>query len=112
MLTGPGYGHIFSGPGEAVDLTFHGSVPLAANQWFRVQIDYKDRNNVMISWCGWSRSNAIRFPRDYFDDSWQMTREFRWHVNLVETSLRVPSTCAAAVDNSSPDSPAWLFYWY
>ena len=50
-------------------LSFHGTSPLGEHDWFRVQVDFKDRNNQPWTWCGWSRSNTIIFPADYYDES-------------------------------------------
>ncbi len=111
LLVAPANGERMSGRKRIINLTFQ-PVELGPKQWYRIQVDFKDREDRFASWCGWTRDNFIRFPMDYYDDTWQLDRTFRWQVKIVNSDANPPSTCAAPSADQSPASPVWTFYWY
>ncbi|MGB8646500.1 MAG: zinc ribbon domain-containing protein [Anaerolineae bacterium] len=112
VLESPADGQPVYGPHKRIALSFHGMAPLREHDWFRIQVDFKDRNNQFASWCGWGQSNSILLPSSYYDDSWQLDRTFHWHVNIAETNVALPSTCSAPTLHLGAPSPEWTFYWY
>ncbi len=112
VLESPVDGQSLYGPRKRITFNFHGMAPLREHDWFRIEVDFMDRTNQFANWCGWSQSNSIDLPNAYYDDSYQMNRTFRWHVNIAETATDSPSTCAAPTIHLSAPSPEWTFYWY
>jgi hypothetical protein len=112
ILLAPGDGAKISGPKARVLLTFTSAMPLQANQWFRVEVIFRDRSNNFADWCGWTKDSSVQFPISYYDASWQLDRTFLWHANIAESAASPPSTCAADAIIVSPPSTEWTFYWY
>ncbi len=110
-LLSPNNGEKFYGSKKRIPFTFQ-PFELGANEWYRLQIDFRDRKNEAASWCGWSKGTTILFPSEYHDDSWQIDRTFRWHVNVAISDADPPSTCDAPVSSMSAPSEERLFYWY
>ncbi len=111
-LLSPENGAKFQGSRKTVVLAFQPTEGLSANQWYRVQVDFKDRDDQATSWCGWSKGEAVLFPPDYYGDSYPFDRAFRWHVELVASSSTPPTTCSAPTTSVSAPSAIWVFYWY
>ncbi len=109
-LLGPKNGEKIYGAKRIILLTFQ-PVELQASEWYRVQVDLHDRDNRAASWCGWSQETTVRFPAEYYDDSWQLDRTFRWHVNVAVSDANPPSTCAAATISMGAASEDRVFYW-
>jgi RNA polymerase subunit RPABC4/transcription elongation factor Spt4 len=112
ILVSPPNGTSFSGPKDRIIFSFTSAAPLEENQWFRLEVVFQNRTNNFANWCGWSKGGPLQFPMSYRDDSWQLDRTFRWHVNIADSPLSHPSTCAAEATIVSPPSVEWTFYWY
>lgn len=95
-----------------VDLSFHPNSVLGPQDWYRVQVDFLDRSDNPVSWCGWTKQSSIGFPRGYFDDSSPNVRSFLWHISIVHTSDPTPATCEAPFTKLSAQSDVWTFFWY
>ncbi len=111
VLISPTDGEKIIGAKRIIDLAFRSSVPLAANQWYRVQVDFVDRAGALFTWCGWTQQGSIQFP-NYYDEALPTDRAFHWQVRTVQTTNPNPSTCAAAATFVSSPSTPWTFYWY
>lgn len=112
VLLSPLSGARLSGRKQAVVLTYAYPQILLPNNWFRVEVIFKDPAGNFANWCGWTKDYAIRFPIPYYDDSWPYDRTFRWHVAIAQAGTDLPSTCQASYSDVSALSQDWIFYWY
>jgi Double zinc ribbon len=111
LLLAPPNGAKLNGPHKAIVLSFH-PTELRANEWYRVEVLFKDRENRGAGWCGWTKGTTLLFPSSYYDDSWQLDRTFRWHVQVFASSVDLPSTCGAPATPVGAPSADWVFYWF
>jgi hypothetical protein len=111
-LVAPADGEKIIGSRKVVELSFQPLDTLGANEWYRVQVDFLNRNGEPESWCGWTQETSLRFPPEYFDDSSPVARSFKWHVNVARTDVSQPMNCEAAATMISAPSGTWTFYWY
>ncbi len=112
MLLAPVNGAKLNGSKRNIVLLFQSGVALQPDEWFRIEVVFKDREDRFANWCGWTKDSSIQFPWGYYEDSWQQDRSFHWHVSITQSLTDMPSTCAASVTEISPPSPDWTFYWY
>lgn len=112
ILQSPSSGAKLSGRKQAVILAYTSPGSLQPNEWFRVEVIFKDPAANFANWCGWTKDNSIRFPIPYYDDSWPFDRTFRWHVTIARAEAESPSTCQAVYTDLTPPDQEWIFYWY
>jgi hypothetical protein len=112
ILLAPANAAKLYGPKKNILLYFKSDVTLHADEWFRIEVIFKDREFKFANWCGWSKDSFIQFPWTYYEDSWQGDRAFHWHVSIAQSQTDSPSTCAASATDVSPPSAEWTFYWY
>jgi hypothetical protein len=111
-LVSPTDGERISGANKEVLLRYQPAQELGRQDWYRVQVDFLDRNGNPVSWCGFSRESAQVFPSAYFDESSPNVRSFLWRVNVVRSNQFDPATCDAPYDILSAPSEVWTYYWY
>lgn len=85
---------------------------LAAGEFFRLQVDYIDRNGANASWCAFTRSGGIRFPKQEFDNVSPFARKLIWRVGIVKANATSTSGCEEPFEQLSAQSEVWTFYWY
>ncbi len=73
------------GPRRFLWLSFRPSATLPEQGWYRIEVDFQDREDRPATWCGWTQGTGIYFPGDYRDDSWQFDRLFRWRVQVFHS---------------------------
>lgn len=110
-LTGPDDGARFAGPAVRIRLTWVGP-PLTDNQWYMVRVEYLDRADFPVAWCGWARNGEIFFPSQLRDDSSPTQRAFRWSARVMEPDSPQPETCQAPASPAGDPSGTRTFFWY
>ncbi len=100
------------GANKRIELKYQPAQPIRAQEFYRVQVDYLDRQGTPVSWCAFTQDSQVEFPREIFDDSSPAVRSFLWRVNVVRSNQFRPATCDAQYDVLSAPSDVWTFYWY
>ncbi|MCG3140680.1 MAG: hypothetical protein HDKAJFGB_01791 [Anaerolineae bacterium] len=111
-LVAPTDNERIQGANKRIALTFQPAQPIGAQEWYRVQVDYLDRVGQSVSWCAFTKANALDFPRELFEETSPNVRSFLWRVNVVRAEQFAPSTCDAPYQLLSAPGEAWTFYWY
>jgi len=111
-LVSPTDGERVIGANKRIELQFQPAQPLGAQEWYRVEVNYLDREGDAVGWCDFKDKSPFEFPRNYFDESSPNVRSFLWRVNVVASNQIAPKTCDAPYDILSAASEVWTFYWY
>lgn len=111
-LVSPTDGERVQDANKRIPLSFQPAQPIGAQEWYRLQVDYLDREGQPVSWCAFTKASALEFPREFFEDSSPNVRSFLWRVNVVHSDEVSPVTCDAPYQMLSVPSDVWTFYWY